>query len=266
MSQSPVPDDAVLVDVARALSELPPATLTGRPRWKEEAAGAPMANGHQGLLRGMPATKWTVSLVAGVLLLGVVMVITLSGPTTRQAVALPIFSRPPVDASQIRAATAVLKRNAANYGRARAIDTPTGTGYVMTADHDSVCIAVPDAGNGYGQSCAAREEIVKRGLLVELSSQDGNTSRVVALVPPGTTDVRLRGKGASSDPVVLTDGVLSVSVNGPAELTYRTPRGQVTVPLNEPVRCLDVSPGTSDEALSEIEASSGLHPCAGRAG
>jgi len=263
MSQpSPAPDDAVLVDVARTLSELPPARLTEPARWREEAAGTQRPAGFRWPVRARSTTKWTASLAAGALLIGLAIAVSLSGPTTRQAAALPIFSRPAVDAGRIRAATSVLRRNAADYGRARAIDTPSGRGYVMPAGHDSVCLAVPDPGNGYGQSCATQDEITKRGLLVELSVQDGDASQLVALVPSGTTGARLQHRDGSSSDLAITDGVLSASVQGRAELSYRTPAGQVNVQLGAPIRCLDVSPGTSDDALKKIEAQSGLRPCA----
>ncbi len=57
------------------------------------------------------------------------------------------------------------------YGRnpsfARRIHTATGTGWVVPGD-GYLCIVVPDPVDGYGTSCNLIEDVVRRGLAIEL--------------------------------------------------------------------------------------------------
>jgi hypothetical protein len=192
----------------------------------------------------------------------VAALVSLSGSATDRAEALPVFALPSVDASQLRAATEVLARGGADYEHARVITTPSGKGYVLTADNDSVCLAVPDPGNGFAQACAAAEQIDKRGLVVELSSRGDHTSQLVAIVPGGTAQPTLRDSDGSRR-LQADDGVLTASASGDATVSYRTPAGgEVDLSLGEHrPRCFGVLPGTSDQAVKETEKQSGLPPC-----
>jgi hypothetical protein len=205
---------------------------------------------------------WAGSLTAIVLAIGATVVLSLSGPATDRAEALPVFALPPVDASQIRAATEVLARGGADYEHARVINTPSGKGYVVAADNDSVCLAMPDPGDGFAQSCATQAQVEKRGLIVELSSRTGDTSQLVVVIPAGTTAATLRD-GHGSRPLQVTEGILTASATGNATVSYRTAAGgEVKLSLGEhPLRCFGVLPGTSDQAVRETQQQSGLPPC-----
>jgi hypothetical protein len=102
-----------------------------------------------------------------------------------QADALRVLRRAPVAADEMPAAA----RDAAGpglFGRnpdlARAIATPTGTGWVVPGD-DTVCVVVPDPVDGYATSCSPTAVVATGGLTVGLADADSSTA--VALVPDG---------------------------------------------------------------------------------
>lgn len=104
-----------------------------------------------------------------------------------QAKTLRVFRRPRT-ASDALPAAAVPAASTARYGRnprlSRAIDTPTGTGWVVPGDN-VLCLIVPDPIDGYGTSCAPTAVVEREGLTVGLVGADSSTA--VTLVPDGAT-------------------------------------------------------------------------------
>lgn len=98
------------------------------------------------------------------------------------------------------------------YGRnvslARAIETVTGTGWVIPGD-GYLCLAVPDPVDGYGTTCAPTEVAVRQGLALTLSGNlpDGKAAETL-VVADGVRALRdTDGRSRSVDPSL---GVVSV--------------------------------------------------------
>lgn len=89
---------------------------------------------------------------------------------------------------------------------ARAFDFTGGKGWVYPTS-ESVCIAVPDPGFGYGVSCTPMQDAVNFGVLVALVNprNGGATSLAAALPAGGRVSVQAPSGGARS--VEATDGV-----------------------------------------------------------
>jgi hypothetical protein len=161
--------------------------------------------------------------------------------------ALPVFKRPVVDATRLRPSTPVLARRQADYGAARAIATPNGRGYVVPAADGSVCLAIPDAGDGYGESCASAEQIERRGLPVILTS--GNRGVMAAVVPKMASDATLHLLDGTKKPLNIVDGVITAKAAGRADVTFRLGARIVSVPLHFDRACVQIDKG--DPAPSE---------------
>lgn len=69
-----------------------------------------------------------------------------------------------------------------NPGLARAIQTPTGTGWVVPGD-ETICLIAPDPVNGYGVTCAPVSVVQTDGITLGMASADRSTA--ITLVPDG---------------------------------------------------------------------------------
>ncbi|WP_157260530.1 hypothetical protein [Patulibacter minatonensis] len=128
-------------------------------------------------------------------------------------------------------AEAVPVASDARFGRnphlSRAIDTPTGKGWVVPGD-DVVCVVVPDPVDGYGTSCAPTAVVERDGLTVGIVGDD--TSAAITLVPDGasvsttddadrTTAVRPDASGVVVTDPERTDSIAVRTDNGTSETT-----------------------------------------------
>jgi hypothetical protein len=229
----------VINAVVRRLDAVPPIEAQAPPRWKQAPA------------TDWPSrTRWTVRTrcarfvvaatcvgIAGIAVLG----LPGSSSVDQAKAALPVFERPAVDATRLRPATPVLARREANYTDARAIATPGGPGYVVPAADGGVCLAVPDGGEGYGESCADAEQIAQRGLVVVLTSRDRGT--MAAVVPETASNATLHLPDGSEKRLDIVDGVITATAAGKAGVTFRLGAHIVSVPLHYALACVQVDKG-----------------------
>jgi len=265
-------EDQTIGRVADALALVPAVRLTTPERWRtasiEGDLPARRAAGSLSIRRFTPGRL--VLLAVGLAGIVVAALIVLPGSPGKPAEALAVFDRPAVDARHIRAATPTLAQAAAQYADARAITTPTGTGYVMHAADDRVCLAVPDPADGWGQSCATPKQIEQRGLVVGLSPKQGRggTAELVAVLPASVSDVTLHRNDGTSAPLDVTDGLLAVSMASPgsATVSYRLGRQELSIPLAAHARCfVNGNTGLSKSAAASraraLRRALGIPPC-----
>jgi hypothetical protein len=110
----------------------------------------------------------------------------------------------------------------------RAIDTPTGTGWVVPGD-DTVCIVVPDPVDGYGTSCSPTSVVAQAGLTVGVADEHGSTA--VTLLPDDARLV-LTDDDRSTDAVEPdASGVATVDATDADHLTVVTDEGRASTDL-----------------------------------
>jgi hypothetical protein len=102
--------------------------------------------------------------------------------------------------------------SAVRYGRdaslARAIDTVTGTGWMIPGD-GYLCIAVPDPVDGYGTSCVPTDVAAERGVAISLvGNLPGDKVAETVVVPDGRE--ALQGPAGQERSVDTAAGVASV--------------------------------------------------------
>jgi hypothetical protein len=157
----------------------------------------------------------------------------------------------------------MLARSEADYANAREINTPNGRGYVVPAADGSVCLAVPDVGDGYGESCADAQQIEQRGLPVILTS--GNRGTMAAVVPTTATDATLHLPDGDENQLEIIEGVITATATGKASVTFRLGGRVVPVPLHFDPTCIQVDEGdpppTDDQKRAIRDA--GMHFCRG---
>ena len=265
-------EDQTIGRVADALALVPAVRLTTPERWRTAAIEgdrpARRAAGSLSIRRFTPGRL--VLLAVGLAGIVVAALIVLPGSPGKPAEALAVFDRPAVDARHIRAATPTLAQAAAHYADARAIATPTGTGYVMHAADGRVCLAVPDPADGWGQSCATPEQIEQRGLVVGLAPREGHSgsAELVAVLPDSVSDVTLHRADGTSAPLDVTDGYLAVSMANPgsATVSYRIGDQDLSIPLAPHARCfMNGDTGLSKPAAASrtraLRQALGIPPC-----
>lgn len=146
--------------------------------------------------------------------------VDLSGRTPN-AYALPVLHTQSVDARAHRSKLRSLQRARMDFAHAHQISTPFGTGYVMTsADGNTVCVAVPDTIEGYGQSCSAASEVRSSGLVVSMVAADKSQlpSELVVVLPSGASPPVLRFSKGGERRLPIRDGVASAAINHDAIL------------------------------------------------
>lgn len=263
------PDETHLQNMMGAFGVFQPVTLTEPARRRREAAGPAGAPEVQRLRSTALARRASLATACVIAALGVgaaVLALT-GGHAVDQASALPILGRPPVNATWLRSKAAVLRREAADFRRAHSVSTPNGAAYVMTARDGRVCLAVPDGG-GYGQSCATRDEIDQRGLVVALTTRGSDPmTKLVLILPAATRRPVLHPNGQAAQTLTPTDGVLSLALPGSGNISYQSADGKaVSLPFGQLARCSTLAPGASSALQEKVSKQSGLPPCSARAG
>jgi hypothetical protein len=181
---------------------------------------------------GAAATLCLVAVLAGVVALS-------SGSGPDRALALPVLSKPTVDASRLRPLTPLLAKANARFKQARAIETPYGRGYVLLApDRGLLCLAIPDVPDGYGETCRPIAEARRQGIETTLIAAQGssNSSEFVAVLPAGAQDPEVKHADGRITTLPLHDGVAAATFNEDVTITSRVGQNQRTtkVPAHEP--------------------------------
>jgi hypothetical protein len=115
-----------------------------------------------------------------------------------------------------------------NPGLARAIDTPTGRGWIVPGD-DTVCIVVPDPVDGYGTSCSPTSVVATDGLTVGVADEDGSTA--VTLLPDDARLVLTEDDDSTEAVAPDASGVAAVDATDADHLTVVTDEGRATTDL-----------------------------------
>lgn len=256
MSQSGFfPNDDVLHRLVTDLQAVPPATLDRPIRWRE-AAAQPSLPGARRTVRARVALAATTVIAA----CGLAAAVVLGALGTESASALPALDSEAVDATGLRENARLLDRAKASFDHAHAIDTPYGTGYVMTAADGKLCLAVPDVpGAGYGQACAPRAQVEARGLHIALISP--TRAVAVAVVPADTRAAALRTANGDEQPLAVKDGVVAVSTTNGDAMTYRTDQDMTTISLRRREGCFIAPRGATISKRRSLQSAMGLPPC-----
>jgi hypothetical protein len=250
--------EGVIETVVERLNSIPPARLNGPPRWRQSAATNDNG-GWRSFRRAGLATSIACAVSAGI---AVAILFSSSSAVEQSDAALPVFQRPAVDASRTRALTPTLARNQAKYAHARQIETPNGAGYVMAAADGRICVAIPDVVDGYGQSCASRDQVERRGLAVSLTSNRGGV--MAAVLPKTASDAALHEANGSTRTLEIIDGTITASAVGRASVSYRIGERRVSVRLFADLRCVHAptSPEVDERQFDQAAKEAGILVCA----
>jgi hypothetical protein len=193
------------------------------------------------IARSVAALPRSYSALAALGMAAVVTVVVAlsSGSGPDRALALPVLSRPTVDASKLRPLTPVLAKANARFKQARAIETPYGRGYVLVApDRALLCLAIPDIPDGYGETCRPIAEARQRGIVATLVAAQGtpNSSEFVAVLPAGAEHPEVKHADGRITILPLHDGVTAATFNEDVTIVLRVGHSTQTtrVPAHEP--------------------------------
>lgn len=128
-------------------------------------------------------------------------------------------------------ADALVAASPARFGRnpslSRAIDTPTGKGWVVPGD-DVLCLIAPDPIEGYGTTCASTELVERQGLTLGIANAERSTA--VTLVPDGAavtaTDTGDHTRALQPD----DSGVVAVDAEKTDSIGVTTDKGHTESP------------------------------------
>ncbi|HEX4109289.1 MAG TPA: hypothetical protein VHX88_14225 [Solirubrobacteraceae bacterium] len=147
----------------------------------------------------------------------------------QRASAFAVLDEPATDARSLHDIVPLLVRNGADLRHARAIATPSGTGYVVSADGGRrLCLAVPDRVDGYGEGCEPTARARRDGLFQYLAGP--RSAEFVAVLP---RDGRASGAALSH-----RDGVITATVERPTRITLTVAGKTTTVPVAPMGRCV----------------------------
>ena len=149
-----------------------------------------------------------------------------------QAETLKVLRRPLRASDAIPPSVAAAAASPAKFGRnpdlARAIPTPTGTGWVVPGD-DTVCVVVPDPVDGYGTTCAPTDTVAATGLTLTMAGDDA--TKAVTVVPDDAEVVATQPDGERQELQPNASGVVAVDDAEAAKVTVVTDEGRRTTPL-----------------------------------
>jgi hypothetical protein len=173
---------------------------------------------------------------AAVLAVGLVIGTSLS---SNRAVALPVLSRAPTDASAARPYMPVLARTGARFKDARAIRTPYGRGYVVPAPaRNSLCLAVPDVvPRSYGETCVPVNRAERTGVVATLISPEGSSkpSEFVGVFPSDASQPKVIHPDGRVTRLAPHDGVVAATFNEDVTVVVRvgSQSQDIKIPANE---------------------------------
>jgi hypothetical protein len=149
-----------------------------------------------------------------------------------QASALPAFSRPATDIAHRAAKLPPGVSKGFDLRHARSFSTSMGAGYVMAStDGASVCMVLPDPPAGYGATCAATDEVLRRGLVGErvAPAPDAGRTEVVVLQAESAPAPVLRDSSGQTQRLEVHDGIATSIVTRPGTLTVAGSDGERTI-------------------------------------
>lgn len=172
-----------------------------------------------GLRSGIAASGMVAAALAAVL------VISFSGRAPSVAQAFPALNGPsvltPAALQQSLRYYGVSGDGGINIAKGRTVDTPWGTGYILTGpDNRFVCVVAPGLNSAdWGASCAQTAMAISSGTAwAEYAYDSGaDTARLVALFPQGATATMQTGGGAPRQ-LSLSDGLLAVDITSPTQI------------------------------------------------
>lgn len=115
-----------------------------------------------------------------------------------------------------------------NAALARAIDTPTGRGWVVPGD-DTVCLVAADPVDGWATTCAPTSVVAAEGLTLGLADGDGSTA--VALVPDGAEVSVETDDHRTEELTPDASGVVAVDATDADHLEVVTDEGTSETPM-----------------------------------
>jgi hypothetical protein len=186
----------------------------------------------------------------------VLTAVSLSGSAPSVAQAFPALNGPsaltPVALQQsLSAGQYGLSSSVLNIAKGRTVDTPWGTGYVLTGpDNRFVCVVAPGLSRAdWGASCASTAMATSSGTGWAEYAYDSatDTARLVALFPKGATATMQTGGGAPRQ-LSLSDGLLAVDITSPT---------QIAVTINGHTDTHQFSPHEATPAPTSTSGSSG---------
>lgn len=166
-----------------------------------------------------------------------------------RASALPAFSGPAIDISDRAGKLPSTMSEGFDLSNARSFSTSKGAGYVVASSDDAgVCIVLPDPPAGYGGTCAATDEVLRRGLVGErvAPAPDAGHSEVVVLQGDAAPAPVLRDGTGRSRSLDVEDGIATAIITRAGTLTVAGSDGERRVAVRpfEPqgaiwVQCAD---------------------------
>lgn len=105
---------------------------------------------------------------------------------------------------------------------ARAISTPTGTGWVVPGD-ETICLIAPDPVDGYGVTCAPTSVVKTDGITLGMASKERSTA--VTLVPDGAEVTVVDEDRTSAEVAPDGSGVVAVDAEAVDHLEIETDAG-----------------------------------------
>lgn len=148
----------------------------------------------------------------------------------RAAAEIPALSRPQTMVPRA-VMTDALRTVSVDDAAARSIETAFGTGYLVPSlDGKVLCLAIPDPVDGYGQTCAAVNDVRRSGLSVTMSSPQGSPhpSEVVIVLPAGAPAPTARVAGRAEE-LPVQQGVAVGTFREDTSVMIRTPDATSTV-------------------------------------
>lgn len=225
----------------------------------------------------------TLAVGATVLLAGGVLAMASGIPTpkepTAEQIVNPAYAVRPVSSvdAQQRASFAILRRvrrtsddlpsrarsmldggriSRRNVDLARAIQTPSGQGWVIPASN-RICIAIPDPVDGYGLNCVLTAEALEGALMPTMSGGPGQApgeAVLVGLVPDDARNVTLTDESGRRRELSTTNGVVATTADHPMTISFTSGSGiheQTVGPVPDPLDTDEqAGPGKGEESLS----------------
>lgn len=199
--------------------ELRERLLASTPPW----AATPPAKSSRASTRRVH--RWVASGAVAAAALAAVLIISLSGRAPSVAQAFPVLNGPstltPAALQQSLRYYGVSGDGGINIAKGRTVDTPWGTGYVLTGqDNRFVCVVAPGLSSAdWGASCAQTAMAASSGTAWEEYAYDSgtDTARLVALLPHGATATMQTG-GEAPRQLSLSHGLLALDITSPTQI------------------------------------------------
>lgn len=230
--------------------ELRERILASAPAWASSAPNKTIRASRRRMHR------WVASGAVAAAALVAVLVFSLSGRAPSVAQAFPALNGPftltPAALQQSLRYYGVSGGNdGLNIAKGRTVNTPWGTGYVLTGPNNRfVCVVAPGLSSvDWGASCAPMSRATSLGTAwAEYAFDSGtHTARLVALFPQGATATMQAGRGASRQ-LTFSDGLLAVDITAPT---------QIAVTINGHTTAYQFSPKQATPAPVSTSGSSG---------